>query len=80
MRKVWEHVFSKVELNKSNLLLDTSYQKGFEVGIAYFASYNGSALPDEIEIPAVIAYRGGLSHVAFKMGVEDGWKFADRLK
>ena len=80
MQKAWEHVFNKVEINKSRVLLDASYHKGFEVGIAYFVIYNGSALPEVIEIPEAIAFRGRMSHVAFKMGVEDGWKFADRLK
>jgi len=79
-KKIWEHVFNKVEFNKMKVLLDASYQNGFEVGIAYFASYKGSALPEEIDVPDVIALRGRMSHVAFKMGVEDGWRFADRLK
>lgn len=80
MQKIWEQVFDKVDINKSRILMDASYHKGFEVGIAYYASYDGIALPEVIEIPNAIAFRGRLSHVAFKMGVEDGWKFADRLK
>jgi len=79
MQELWKLVFNKVELNKTKLLMDSSYQKGFEVGIAYFASYQGSPLPEDIDVPDVIALRGHMSHVAYKMGVEDGWKFADRL-
>jgi len=76
----WDQVFKKVNLNKISLMSDENYQKGFEIGIAYFASYEGKALPEEIEVPDAIAHQGRLSHVSYKTGVEDGWKFVDKLK
>ncbi len=78
--KEWDQVFKKVNLNKSSIMSDASYQKGFEVGIAYFASYEGNSLPEEIEVPDTIAFQGRLSHVSYKVGVEDGWNFIDKLK
>lgn len=80
MQQIWERVFDKIELNKARSIVDASYQKGFEVGVAYFVSYRGGALPEKIDIPDAIAMKGRMSHVSYKIGVEDGWKFADTLK
>jgi len=78
--KKWQQVFNKINLNKVSGINNASYQKGFEVGIAYFASYEGGVLPEEIEVPETIALHGSMSHVSYKTGVEDGWKFVDNLK
>jgi len=71
---------NKEYLNKMNIISDPSYQKGFEVGINYFTSYECDVLPDEIEVPEIISLMGPLSHVSYISGMEDAQKFVDKLK
>jgi len=76
----WQSIYNKVELNSLNGIPDSSYQKGFEVGVAYFASYAGRELPIVIDIPETITHRGSNARYSYELGVKKGWEFVNKLK